>query len=74
MIRITHSEILQKTPLANFLIYYFQKIKMKVPGRVPPRPSQFFQASRYRHFLHIALVHGDDKDGGTLANSEPQTF
>ena len=48
-------------------------MRVSIPGRVPPRSSQFFQASRHRQFLNIAFVH-DDKDRGTLANSEPQTL
>ena len=63
-----------KTPLANLLIYYFQQIRVSIPGRVPPRSSQFFQASRYRQFVHTASVHDDDKDRGTFAKIEPQTL
>ena len=47
---------------------------VSITGRVIPRSSQRFEASRYRQFLHIAFVHDVDKDSGTLANSEPQTI
>ena len=49
---------------ANFLIYYFEQIQVSIPGSVPHRSIQIFQASKYRQFLHIAFVHDGDKDRG----------
>ena len=54
--------------------FFPNKIRVSIPGRVPHRSSQLFQASRYRQFLHIAFVRDADKDWGTLAKSEPQTL
>ena len=74
MVMYSHSENFTKTPLANFLVYFSNKSRVSTPGSVLHRSIQFFQAWRYRQFLHIALVHDIDKDRGTLANSEPQTL
>ena len=60
-----------KTPLSNLL--FSANLRVSIPGRVPFRCSQLFQASRYRQFLLIAFVH-DDKNSRPLANSEPQTL
>ena len=57
-----------------FDVYFSKQLTGTIPGDVPHRSSQFFQASRFRQFLHIAFVHVVDTDWGTLANSEPQTL
>ena len=62
-----------KTSLAKFDVYFFKQLTGTIPGDVPNRSSQLFQASRYRQFLHIDVVHDVDKDWKTIANSEPQT-
>ena len=31
-----------KTPLADFLFYLFRQNGINIPGRVPPRSSEFF--------------------------------
>ena len=59
--------------LAKFDVYFFKHFTGTIPGNVPHRSSQLFQALRYRQFLRLAFVHDVDKDWGTLANSEPQT-
>ena len=66
--------IFTKTSLAKFDVYIFKQRTRTIPGDVPHRSNQLFQALRYRQFLHIAFVHNVDKDLGTLANSEPQTL
>ena len=66
--------IFTKTSLAKFDIYFFKQLTGTIHSDVPHRSSQLFQASRYRQVLHIASLNDDDKDGGTLANSEPQTL
>ena len=58
------SELFTKTPPANFLIYYFQQIRVSLLGRVPSRSSQLFQASGQRQFLHITFLVLQDKDWG----------
>ena len=35
-----------KTPLANLHIQFFNHMRVSLPGRVPPRSSQLFQAQR----------------------------
>ena len=66
--------IFTKTSLPKYDVYIFKQLAGTIPGDVPHRSSQLFQASRYRQFLHIAFVHDVDEDWGTLANSEPQTL
>ena len=63
-----------KTSLAKFDVHFFKQLTGTILGDIPHRSSQICQASRYRHFLHIAFVHDVDKDWGTLVNSEPQTL
>ena len=62
-----------KTSLAKFDVYFFKHFTGTIPGDVPHRSFQLFQASRHGQFLHIAFVHDVDKDSGTLASREPQT-
>ena len=40
--------------------------RLSIPGGYPHRSILLFQASWYRQFLHIAFVHDDDIDSGTL--------
>ena len=63
-----------KTSLPLFDVYTFQQLTGTIPGDVPHRFSQPFQALTFRQFLHISFMNDIDKDWGTLANSEPQTL
>ena len=64
-------KILQKRHWPSLMSTFFKQITGTIPGDVPHRSFQLFQASRYRQFLHIALAHDVNTDKGTLANSEP---
>ena len=53
-----------KTSLAKFDVDFFKQLTGTVPGDVPPRSCQLFQASRYRQFLHIAFARDVTKTVG----------
>ena len=54
---------LQKTSPAKFDVYFLKQLTGTIPGDVPHRFGQFFQASKYRQFLHICSVHDVTKTG-----------
>ena len=63
---------LTRTSLAKFDVYFFKHFTGTIPGDVPHRSSQLFQALRYRQFLHIAFVHVVDKDWGRWLTVNPK--
>ena len=52
--------------LAKFDVNVFKQLTGIIPGNVSHRSSQLFQASKYRQFLHTALVRdvNTDRDNG----------
>ena len=58
-----------RTFVSSFSTVY----RVSIPGGYPRRSFLLFQASGHGQFLHIAFVHDDVIDSGTLVNREPQT-
>ena len=42
------NESCTKTPMAIFLVNFFQQVRVSIPSRVPPRSSQIIEVSRDR--------------------------
>ena len=67
------SKTFTKTSLVNFYVYFFKHTQLMIPGVVSPRYSHFFQASRYKQFLHEAfMVVARQRQGDTFQGVNPK--